>query len=288
MVNAGLGYGPVPPELTVRPDIIPPGFAPPIPEPATFINVVQLIKALGQRDFQGEISPFLFRTSQFPSPGIKLRVPPGHSTIKRANVIWGLNVAIHHMYLTQHDSTTFPASHYTLLWHDEEIGGLGFGLAANQNEAMGDITAMENRSKTDSAIVTRDISGVVNLTTDVTNNRLSVQYRLLGPLLEKVDLYFALLWVLAVASVPASDTRITRTWILPWLDGLEFHTTFQASPALRTTPPFMTYFWLLEAVAGAAEYLVARNRYGALRMQLKVDGASIGQGVFRHRPVQSE
>ncbi|KAL8853919.1 MAG: hypothetical protein Q9221_001226 [Calogaya cf. arnoldii] len=288
MVNAGLGYGPVPPELTVRPDIFPPGFAPQIPEPATFINVVQLINTLGQGDFQGEISPFLFRTPQFPSPGIKLRVPPGHPTIKRANVIWGLNTAINHMYLTQHPSTTFSASHYTLLWNDEEIGGLGFGFAANQDEHMDEITARENRPKTNSAIATRDISGVMNLTTDVTNNRLSVQYTLLGPLLEKVDLYMALLWVLAVASMPASDTRITGTWIPPWLDDLVSHTTFLASPALRTTPPFMTYSWLLEAVAGAAEYMVARNRYGALRMQLAVDGASIGQGLFRRRPVQSE
>ncbi|KAL8920326.1 MAG: hypothetical protein Q9208_006297 [Pyrenodesmia sp. 3 TL-2023] len=268
-------------------------------ESATFINVVHFIKALGQGDFHGEIRPRNFRTFQCPSPLIGLRVPPNHPTIKRAFVIWGLQVAINHMYQEQ-ATPTFWTSHYTLLWNDEEIGGLSFGLAEEQasqkitpEEPVEGITA-RNDPETDSSIVTRQTSGVANLTThpaelstDLTNNGLSVAYTFTGRPLSKVDLYFVLLWVMAEASRPASDTRIMRNWTPPWLEDLELHTMFSASAVHRTTPPFMTYDLLLEAVAGAADFLVAQNRFGELRVQLAVDGVAIGQGLFRHRPVQS-
>lgn len=301
MVNAGLGFGPVPTEFKTLPDEMPAEFKRPISESATFINVVHMIKTLGQSDFQGEVRPFNFHTSRFPSPVIGLRVPSSQGTIKRAYVIWALQLAINHMYLVQ-ASPNFWTSHYTLLWNDEEIGGLSFGpdhpvaeqasqTRAQEEEPVEETTA-RNGPETDSRIVMREASGVANfttdsagLTTDVSNSRLSVTYTFTGSPLGKVDLYVALLWVMAEASRPASNTRFMTNWIPPWLEELDTHTTFIASAARRSTAPFMTYFWLLEAVAGAADYFVAQSRWGDLHMQLDVDGVSIGHGLFLHRIV---
>ncbi|KAL8750211.1 MAG: hypothetical protein Q9184_006504, partial [Pyrenodesmia sp. 2 TL-2023] len=292
MVNAGLGFGPVPTEFRAVADDMPAEFERPISESATFINVVHFIKTLGQNDFQGEIYPQNFQTAQYPLPVIGLRVPPGRATIKRAYVIWALQIAINHMYLVQ-ATPTFWTSHYTLLWNDDEIGGLSFGLAGPVVEQASQTIAQEkpvevitarNHPETDSSIDTRELSGVAKLitapaerTTDVINDRLSVTYTFTGSPLGKVDLYCALLWVMAEASRPASNTRILTNWIPPWLQDLDAHTTFFASAARRDTAPFMTFSWLLEAVAGAADYFVARNRWGDLRMQLAVDGVPIGQ-----------
>lgn len=44
----------------------------------------------------------------------------------------------------------------------------------------------------------------------------------------------------------------------------------------------MTYFWLLEGLAATAEYLIDQDRYGGIRIGLRVDGSRIGEGLFRH------
>ncbi|KAL8653803.1 MAG: hypothetical protein Q9210_001885 [Variospora velana] len=298
-VNAGLGYGPIPPEFQARPDELPHYARHPLSESATFINTVHFMKVLGQGDFQEEIGPLGFRTPRYPSPVIALIVPPNHPTIKREYIIWGLQIAINHMYLTQ-VLPTFWTSHYTLLWNDEEIGGLSFGLSGSvdeqtsptidRNKRVDEITA-RNDPKTNSAIVARDTNGKASLTTDsadlttdFADSRLSVAYTFTGGGLDKIDIFFTLLWVMAVASIPPSDTRILSNWIPPWLADLGFHTLFLASAVDRTTAPFLTFYWLLEAVAGAADYLVDQKRYGEFRMQLTVDGIAIGQGLFHHRP----
>ncbi|KAL8867728.1 MAG: hypothetical protein Q9198_008413, partial [Flavoplaca austrocitrina] len=124
---------------------------------------------------------------------------------------------------------------------------------------------------------------VVETGTGLANNRLSVAVTYLGPPLNKEDLLSTLVWTMGQASVPASEFRFAN-WVpdlVPeWLEG---HTRFIASAALRPKPPYMTYLWLLEALAATVDYLVDHNRYGDVRMLIIVDGAQIGQGLFRHR-----
>ncbi|KAI4273519.1 MAG: hypothetical protein LQ337_004570 [Flavoplaca oasis] len=272
--NTGLGSNddPLPKEFKVRGEDIGPQSRP-MSESATFINVVQLINVLGKQDFSGEIRPFRFNTAQYPSPIISLGLPPSQ-TIKRAYVIWGLQIAMNDMY-TRPQSPQFQTSHYSLEWNEEIIGGIFFGLPLPGGERFTQIT--------DQKTPVLEMSDLANLSTDVTNNRLSVAYTYIGGELNKIDLFNTLLWAMSDASRPASNARVPADWTPPSVAVYGLHTTFLVSAARRITAPLMTYFWLLDALAGAASYFVDHGKYAELRMQLAVEGAPIGDCLFRHR-----
>ena len=277
--NTGLGSNddPLPKEFKVREEDIGPQSRP-MSESATFINVVQLISVLGKQDFSGEIRPFRFNTAQFPSPVISLDLPPSQ-TIKRAYVIWGLQVAMNDMY-TRQQSPQFETSHYSLEWNDEVIGGIYFGLPLPRGEQVSQIS--------DQKTPVQEISAPANLSTDVTNNRLSVAYTFTGGALNKFDLINTLLWAMSDACRPVSNARVPANWIPSSLAVYGAHTTFLVSAARRIAEPFLTYSLLLDALAGAASYFVDHDRFGELRMQLAVDGGPIGECLFRHQVTENE
>ncbi|KAI4254813.1 MAG: hypothetical protein L6R42_007033, partial [Xanthoria sp. 1 TBL-2021] len=115
-----LSWGPVPLELKVRLDVILPTQ---FPEEAAFINIVHTMKEIAHGDFQGAMPAQDFSTARYPESRIRLTAPLGSSTLKRGYVIWGLYGVLLHMY----NAMGFQVSHYTLLWDDEEVGGIGFG-----------------------------------------------------------------------------------------------------------------------------------------------------------------
>lgn len=279
LANSGLGYGPIPDGFSLRPDM---QFPRPMSESATLINIAHAIKQLGQGDNQGEVLPQDFATARYPEPVIAVRVPPSRRTLKRQYVISALILAMMHMLSL--DQPTLRWSHYTLLWHGEEIGGLAFGIYSPPLlESMAqNATSAQKRAE---AKVNTDISqqesnqAVATTTTGVSNNRLSVAITYLGPGLEKTDLLSTLIVVMAQAAVPPSETRFAN-WVPGWLEG---HTRFLASAARRPSPPYMTYYWLLDALVQTADYLVDQDRYGDARIVIGVDGVQIGQGLFRHR-----
>ncbi|KAI4284674.1 MAG: hypothetical protein L6R38_001252 [Xanthoria sp. 2 TBL-2021] len=280
--NIGLGDEvPVPEGFSLSPDL---RLGHPMSESATFINVVHLIKDLGQRDINGEIGPLDFRTPQYPNPVIGIRLPPYKTTIKRKYVMWALVLAMHHMCATQRPPGIFYYSHFTLLFNGREIGGLSFGIIGPMIENAKNITRLENTpekitAREDPSSDTNLISQqAANLTTDLTDPRLSVTFTYLGGSLNKEDLLTTLLCVMAGAALPSSETRVPN-WAPQWLYG---HTRFVVSPLGRPRPPYMTYYWLLEGLAATADYLIDQNRYGDIRIGFRVDGAGIGEGLFRH------
>ncbi|KAI4223682.1 MAG: hypothetical protein L6R36_005235 [Xanthoria steineri] len=260
-------------------------FPRPMSESATFINIAHAIKQLGQGDYQGEVLPQDFATARYPEPVIAVRVPPSRRTLKRQYVISALILAMMHMLSLE--QPTLLWSHYTLLWHGQEIGGLAFGIFSPPALLAGmaqNATSAQKRAepKMNSDIVSQESNQAVatTSTTGVTNNRCSVAITYLGPGLEKTDLLSTLILVMAQAAVPPSSDRFAN-WVPDFLEG---HTRFLASAAAqRTTPPYMTYYWLLDALEQTADYLVDHNRYGDVRMVINVDGRPIGQGLFRHR-----
>ncbi|CAO1605850.1 hypothetical protein XANCAGTX0491_009355 [Xanthoria calcicola] len=280
LANSGLGYGPIPDGFSLRPDM---QFPRPMSESATLINIAHAIKQLGQGDIQGEVLPRDFATARYPEPVIAVRVPPSRRTLKRQYVISALILAMMHMLSL--DQPTLRWSHYTLLWHGEEIGGLAFGIYSPPllDGMAQNATSTQKRAEpqVNSDIVSQESNQAVAITTTgVTNNRLSVALTYLGPGLEKTDLLSTLILVMAQAAVPPSEERFAN-WVPDWLEG---HTRFLASAAAgRTSPPYMTYYWLLDALEQTADYLVDHNRYGDVRMVISVDGRPIGQGLFRHR-----
>ncbi|KAL8664516.1 MAG: hypothetical protein Q9168_007890 [Polycauliona sp. 1 TL-2023] len=282
LANAGLGYGPVPRGFTVRFDIQLPHIT---PEPALLSNIAHFIKELGQSDFNGEIQPQDFRAARYPAPAISIDVPPGKTGIKREYVIYALFIMSYDLY-DRNPPGGMLASHYTLLLNDQEIGGLSFGIKPAGAIAKRTTTSQEEpptkvaaRIDPENMVARQENNQTVGTAADLTNNRLRVDWTYFGTALNKKDLIMGLLWTMAVASMPDSQSRINTNFVPQWMEG---HTRFIATASPRPRPPYLTYFWMLEALADTVDYLYQQNRFGNIKMVMVLDGAQIGQGLFHH------
>ncbi|KAL8836534.1 MAG: hypothetical protein Q9170_002889 [Blastenia crenularia] len=279
---AKLGYGPCPEGLTIDPDL---QLASVLPEDPTIINVAHFIATLGQDDIAGQIPPQDFSTALYPRPVIRLRVPPSKRTIRREYVIWGVFLAVGHM--MDYSPMGFVPSHYTLLFDEEEVGGVSFGIPATADGQVSTTERVTARGEPDDiGIVSRaDPIGqgisAPNTIAQATNSRLSVicGYDGDNPL-GKNDLLATLMLVMVQATIPPSDTRIQGEWAPGWLDG---HTRFFARATGRATEPYLTYGRMIESLARAVDFLVNNNRYNHFSMTIGVDRVLVGQGWFRHR-----
>lgn len=294
-----LTWGPVPLEFKVRPDIVLPAQ---FPEEAAFINIVHAMKEIAHGDFQGAMTAQDFSTARYPEPHIRLTAPLGSSTLKRGYVIWGLYGALLYMY----NDMGFQVSHYTLLWNDEEVGGIGFGDPFG--DAL-DYRAIDARIRQDNGIPdnidppasgkriwagtelagTADTpaSDIQTLNTTLTDlaSRLSVTFTWAGRTMDKDDMFLSIIWTLLMAAMHPSNTRIRHLWTP---SDQESSCSFTASATTRTTSPFLQYFWIVEAVAKAADYLVERKTYRQLSITMKVDEIAIGRSLFFYRAGRGE
>ncbi|KAL8846201.1 MAG: hypothetical protein Q9221_008698 [Calogaya cf. arnoldii] len=96
------------------------------------------------------------------------------------------------------------------------------------------------------------------------------------PPLNKEDLMVTLICVIAQASIAPSETKLTN-WVPQWLEGLTMFTTTGVP-----RPSALIYYWLLEALAATADYLIDRDRYSDIRVVTSVDRVQVEQGFYRH------
>lgn len=247
-------------------------------------------------DFHGAMPALDFSTARYPEPQITLTPPVGSSTLKREHVIWGLYGALLHMY----DAIGFHVAYYTLLLDNEDVGGISFGnpfgdaldhrsIAARSLQDYGSAIdtgnpAFEARTLASNKIAERaDTPGsdhqAAKALTDLAS-RLSVTFTYAGRSMDKDDMFVSILWTIALAAIHASNARIHHIWTP---SRQQNSCKFTTSATVRTTPPFLQYFWVVEAVAKAADYLVERNTYRQLSFVMKVDDVVIGRSLFFYR-----
>ncbi|KAL8709004.1 MAG: hypothetical protein Q9220_006213 [cf. Caloplaca sp. 1 TL-2023] len=294
-----LGWGPVPDGFEFRPDIALPRR---IPQDAAVINAVHGLEKLGQADYHGSIAPQSFNTARYPYPVINLQVPsPSKTTIERQYVIWALVLAIGYM---DHHFHAFVEAHFTLLLHNEEIGGISFGerllsgtgtqleegLANNNNTTTTQENMLDHRSHeimaraaASAAPVDEDSQAFANnsiTATPTTNTVVNVLciYDGNNPLAQN-DIFSSLLIVMAQAAVPTSETKLPEYWSPPYQGN---HIRIFARATKRDTGPYLTYGLLIQTLARAADFLVAQQRYGRLLVRMDVGGVVIGQVLIRH------
>ncbi|KAL8925141.1 MAG: hypothetical protein Q9208_003646 [Pyrenodesmia sp. 3 TL-2023] len=290
---ANLTWGQIPLEFTMSPDLSLPF---PFPQEAAFINIVHALKEIAHGDFQGAMPAQDFRTAAYPEPVIILTSPSGSRTIERKYVVWGLYGALLYMY----NARAFGVSHFTLLWNNEEVGGIGFGHPYGDgldHRAIDDTTSPENTEWADdnSAVPEDEASagaelasrataaGEVNRATENLTDlasRLSVTFTYAGRNMDKAHMFMAIVWTLATAAIYPSNERIQHLWTPV---DQESPCKFVASAVPRTTPPYLQYFWIVEAVAKTAAYLVATNTYRQLSVLMKVDEVVVGRALLFHR-----
>ena len=288
-----LTWGPIPLDLIVRPEVnLPTEF----PEEAAFINIVHAMTEVAHGDFHGAMPALEFSTARYPEPHIILTPPVGSSTLKREYVIWGLYGVFLHMY----DAIGFHVAYYTLLLDNEEVGGIGFGdpfgdalnhrsIPARSLQDYGSAVDTGNAASKKMTLARNKLAErantpgsdhqAANMITDLAS-RLSVTFTYAGRSMDKDDMFVSILWTIALAAIHASNTRIHHIWTP---SRQQNSCKFTASATIRTTPPFLQYFWVVEAVAKAADYLVEKNTYRQLSFVMKVDNVVVGRSLLFSR-----
>ena len=291
--STNLFQNPIPAEFTMTCDLILPI---PFTEEAAFINIVHAMKEIAHGDFHGVMRDQKFRTERYPEPVVWVQTT-SVGTVKRKYVLWGLYETLKYLY----NSLTFAHSHFTLFWDDEEVGGIGLGsptpdqlsdhhtviTTSRPNDATTNEVAM---SEDNQSLAGRDITnntttlGPETRNTSLTDlaSRLSVVFGYRGGrAMGKDDMFVGILRVFISAAIPPSNEQIRFDWAPSDTDDTPCKFTIASTG--RTTPPFLQFYWVVEAVARAADYLVAANRYQLLSMVLKVDDVKVGGALLFHR-----
>ncbi|KAL8904953.1 MAG: hypothetical protein Q9171_006862 [Xanthocarpia ochracea] len=281
--STNLSNDPVPAEFTMTCDLILPI---PFTEEAAFINIVHAMKEIAHGDFHGVMRDVKFRTDRYPEPVVWVQTT-SVGTVKRKYVLWGLYETLKYLY----SILNFAHSHFTLLWDDEEVGGIGLGSPRADHVAdYRTIDTTSHQNEDNQSLAGRDITNKTTTLGPETQNpnltdlasRLSVVFGYRGGRpMDKEDMFIGILRVFVSAAIPPSNQRIRFNWGPS--DTADTPCKFTIASTIQTEPPFLQFYWVVEAVARAADYLVAKDRYQLLSMVLKVDDVKIGGALLFHR-----
>ncbi|KAL8835328.1 MAG: hypothetical protein Q9176_006980 [Flavoplaca citrina] len=258
--------------LIARPDISLPT---PLSEDATFINIVHAIKDLAHGDILGQIPAQDFKTERYPDPLIRLTSPVGSETLKREHVIWGL----HGAFLGMYGNLGFSVSHFTLLLDGVEVGGIGFGdpFREVQRRELGyrslDPDSEMSITKPTIPASTPPPNNLTSLAA-----RLTLSFTPFSRPIPKPDLFISIIWTLALAAVPASNQRIPHLW-LP-IGQESNNCRYTVSATVRTSTPWLQFFWVVEALSRTADWAVEMGLYRMVRGVLRVDGVEVGREML--------
>ncbi|KAL8990697.1 MAG: hypothetical protein Q9169_008061 [Polycauliona sp. 2 TL-2023] len=87
----------------------------------------------------------------------------------------------------------------------------------------------------------------------------------------------SIIWTLALAAIPPSSERILHLWSPV---DQESPCKFTISATRRDSPPWLQYFWVVEAVVRAGEWVVENQVERGFRGVLRVDGVVVGKGLW--------
>lgn len=282
-----LGYLPIPAAFQIHPE------SHPVPieyeREAVLTNVIQAMEETAMGNIREYMPLWKFRTAEYPQPAITLSTPL-ETDIKREYVIWGLLLAT----IAMLSREVYETTQFTLLLRGEEVGSITFGdfssMSAssgrsilgteklgedlNQNTSMA-LAATGARTPNSTASLA-DATPAMN-SPKLTDDRASVVFKSSGDDVGIHNLLVYMLVVLSETAIPPSDMEIIDRWT-PFKFGVVCR--FVLFPTAREQPPFMMFFWLIEAVAKAAWYVIENDAYRNLNMLIYADGKLIGQSVF--------
>ncbi|KAL9597094.1 MAG: hypothetical protein Q9219_005377 [cf. Caloplaca sp. 3 TL-2023] len=254
-------------------------------EDAGFINVVQALSELASGDFNGETQIYQFKTDVYPHPVITL-TSQLHIPIKRKFVIWGLVWA----FLEWQRRGLYMCGQYIFQWNGQEVGGMlvGYeptdarGLHGGINDTVISKSAVGRASLTDQVSAGPSIASVpFSPRTRFSKYQLSLLFTYLGEPLNKRDMFRSTLFTLAQTARPPADAEVVGIWRPTYQSqGCVFAVAVSTSPA---APP-LPYFDIIEAVASSARYIVSRNIYRSLRIEMKVGNQRVGTAAFMRTP----
>ncbi|KAL8833662.1 MAG: hypothetical protein Q9170_004148 [Blastenia crenularia] len=260
----------------------------PLDEDAVFINTVEAMREIALGNYAGSMPLWRFTTATYPEVVIVLDTPL-HINIPRTYAIWGLPNAFADM----SRSHAFAVSSYNLFYDEEIVGTISFRYRRPIVDKHANSTAVVSKRATDvpeyldqttddlerrsNAPVPAEILQAPNPTNEP---RLRVEFTYGAEPMHKEDMMLSIIYSLLLAAPPPSDAEVPTEHPFS-TPNFSFHCVFVAWPIHRTAPPFLMWFWLIDAIAEAAGYIVDQNEYRMLEMDILVDSVAVAKAVLK-------
>ncbi|KAI4194030.1 MAG: hypothetical protein LQ350_008021 [Teloschistes chrysophthalmus] len=254
---------------------------------AAFLETVLAIRLLAREDFEGQSPSLHFDATSSSNPSIDIDTRD-HTTVTRKFMIWGLVLA----YLWMEIPGRSMTSHYTFFWNGVEVCQILYflpeRLGVNDTEAGVATLKRDSNAKVhphrSSALslpaLPPTTSPPPSANISLSTSRLQIATHFIGGQpIAKPDYQSAILFTLCEAAIPPVHNQIEYEW-KPAFDFPDCR--FSAHARRFVDGPRMEFYWVIEAVAYAANYLLDRGggMWRGVGMMLRVDGRLIGRVEF--------
>ena len=119
-----------------------------------------------------------------------------------------------------------------------------------------------------------EISQTTSFLKDLSDSRLSIIFNYYGSYLSEPMMITTIVIAFAIAAIPSSDTVIHEN-LPPFKDVSSY--SLYIEPFSRPRAPYLTFGWLIDAIADLGEYLIDHNIWHEITMWLKVDSRIVGK-----------
>ncbi|KAL8791246.1 MAG: hypothetical protein Q9213_000203 [Squamulea squamosa] len=232
---------------------------------ACFLSTIHALKEIAPGNFNGEMQGSTFKTQKFPE----------------------LVISLGSAFLSLIQRSAFHPILFSLRWENEAVGIIEYGpptIMVQPEYEIGQTRALGQGPANFSAPVNRTTSKIV---LPESNRHLLIHFKYFGkppPNIGKSSVFMTIISALAQAAVPDADSTVVYTFVAK-LDGGNCALMVSSEAPSRTTPPFLRYGDLIQALADAADFYLANRLYTQLHMQLSIDGILLASVVFLYTPI---
>ncbi|KAL8751668.1 MAG: hypothetical protein Q9199_006263 [Rusavskia elegans] len=182
----------------------------------------------------------------------------------------------------------YTVSSFDFLYNRRPVGGVTFGTPRallNAHHTSGTAQFKEVGDKPNSS--TQPIKDIKSMSSTAlrvittraasltVNSRLSADFNYRDGTINKYDMFLAILSILEhAAQWPGDAESSDEAWHF-------IRCRFDVYPANGTGPPYLIFYWLIDAIAAAATYTIEHHEYRSLDMRIKVDRVNVARGEFR-------
>ena len=257
------------------------------------MNTVAALKVLALGDWDGKISDGTeYRLDDYPEVSIIMTTPRRRRNVQARFVMWAICLGVYDMIAKK----KFEFAQFEMSWEGQLLGWVqvvnhppGAGSRIEEKQTNGPLNSGNNSAASPSTNRTIgqeliNITNVVtlNTTNDLPEARLNVSFEPYGVTLGVYDVFVPIMSGLTdMGKIPSTHESSGLIIGLVGFNG--FICVLPAVP-LRTSPPFMYYGTLVEAISRIPTYMLEKSRFGEINIRIAFDDVMVGFGRLSTRP----
>ena len=280
-INSTLGLSALPDELGLTYEI----GGPKLRITSALMNTVATLRTLALDDWEGKvIDGSEYKLDDYPEVSIQVNTPRRKRNIRVGFVIWAICYGMYEMIETK----KFELAQFQISWEGQLVGWVHVVPIPSSKIEEGrnhGTLSLGNRSiALPSAKQPLNITNAVTMDNaeDADDARLSVDFQPFG---DKLGIYDVIVPVMSgLTDMGKIPSHYESSGLVIGLHGFDGHVCFLPQIPFRTSPPTLTYGWLIRTLARIPAYMLGAARFGEVTMRVMVDDVIVGNGRVSTAP----